>query len=78
MIKEIKVVKTREGRKVNEEVLGKVQVWENRISANVYEKYKKIMFKKYSAGRQECLRLYIEDKEVFPPQPFSDVAKIEE
>lgn len=78
MIKEIKVVKMRNGVKVVEEVLGNVQVSDNRISAKVYEKFSKIIYKRYRVGKNEYLKMYIEGKEVLPPAPFVDTARIED
>lgn len=76
MLKEIKVVKTKKGVKVIEEILGKVQVNNSRISAKVYEKFNKIIYKKYGVGKNEYLKLYVGDKEVLPPVPFVDTVKI--
>lgn len=78
MIKEIKVVKMRNGVKVVDEILGNVQVSDNRISAKVYEKFSKIIYKSYRVGKNEYLKMYIEEKEVLPPTPFVDTARIED
>lgn len=76
MIRPIKVVKFRKGEKVFEEVLGNVLVFENRISTKVFEKYKKIVLKKWNAGRQEHFEFYVGDQKVNPPAPLVDFAKL--
>ncbi len=74
---ELKVAKFKYGEKVYEEVLGKVMVFEGRISAKVYAKYFNLAHKKIKLGRQERLAFYLNDKEVYYPEPFVDFAYIE-
>lgn len=73
---ELKVAKFKYGEKVYEEVLGKVMVFDGRISAKVWEKWHKIAYKKIKVGRQEYLGFYINSKKVNPPEPLVDFAHI--